>query len=210
MEKSVKYAECTNPYKSIPEKLYNRLNELGLIPNDVREANIGKSDYSKHTIQPWSIWIDYDLNPWDADIVKRVLRTKEESGMSERDARIMDYEKIKHICNERIRQLESSMTSTQDLIACPDISIKPIGVYSFDPADMLTKATIQIDNPHTGITYSLKGSEIKAYNDFCNLHKSCKGAINTIFSQESGIGTTVRVKCTSCGEEADITDVSKW
>lgn len=200
-------------YKQIEEDLYNKLNELGLIPNDVRKGNIGKSDYSKHLIQPWSIWIDYDLNPWDADIVKRVLRTKEESGMSERDARIMDYEKIKHICDERIRQLklEPNVTwaSTQDLITCPDISIKPIGVYSFKPEDMLTNATVQI-NPHTNITYSLKGSEIKAYNDFCNLHKCCKGVISITFSQESGIGTTVKVKCSVCGEEEDITDVSNW
>lgn len=199
-------------YKQIEEDLYNKLNELGLIPNDVRKGNIGKSDYSKHLIQPWSIWIDYDLNPWDADIVKRVLRTKEESGMSERDARIMDYEKIKHICDERIRQLklEPNVTLTQDLIACPDISIKPIGVYSFKPEDMLTNATIQIDNPHTDITYSLKGSEIKAYNDFRNLHKCCRGSINVTFSHESGIGTTVKVKCPVCGEEADITDVNTW
>ena len=201
-------------YKQIEEDLYNKLNELGLIPNDVRKGNIGKSDYSKHLIQPWSIWIDYDLNPWDADIVKRVLRTKEESGMSERDARIMDYEKIKHICDERIRQLklEPNVTwaSTQDLIACPDISIKPIGVYSFKPEDMLTNVTTQIDNPHTDITYSLKGSEIKAYNDFRNIHKRCKGSINVTFSHESGIGPTVKVKCPGCGEEADITDVSTW
>lgn len=199
-------------YKQIEEGLYNKLNKLGLIPNDVRKGNIGKSDYSKHLIQPWSIWIDYNLNPWDADIIKRTLRTKEESGMSEIDARIMDYEKIKHICDERIRQLklESNMASTQDLIAYPDIPINSIGVYSFKPKDMFADTTIQINNPHTSITYSLKDSEIKAYNDFCNLHKSCKGVISTIFSHESGIGTIVKVKCSKCGDEHDITDVSNW
>ena len=196
----------------INKNLYHKLNDLGLIPNDVRTGNVGKSDYSKHLIQPWSIWIDYDLNPWDADIVKRVLRTKEESGMSERDARIMDYEKIKHICDERIRQLklEPNVVSVQDLISCPDVSIEPIGVYPFKPEDMLTDTTIQINNPHTDITYSLKGSEIKAYNDFCNLHKCCKSSVNVTFSHESGIGTTVKVKCPVCGEEQDITDVSNW
>ena len=81
----------------IDKTLYDRLNYLGLIPNEVRKDNVGKSNYSKHTIQPWSIWIDYDLNAWDADIVKRVLRTKEESGMTEIEAQIMDYNKIKHI-----------------------------------------------------------------------------------------------------------------
>ena len=67
---------------------------------DVRSYNVGASDYAKHKIQPWSIWLEYNLNPWDADIVKRVLRTKETDG------RKLDYEKIIHICKERIRQIE--------------------------------------------------------------------------------------------------------
>ena len=67
---------------------------------DVRSYNVGASDYAKHKIQPWSIWLEYNLNPWDADIVKRVLRTKETDG------RRLDYEKIIHICKERIRQID--------------------------------------------------------------------------------------------------------
>ena len=74
---------------------------------DIREYNVGNSDYSKHKIQPWDIWREYNLNPWDADIVKRILRTKEEPGKSKEDSRIMDYEKIIHICRERIRQIEA-------------------------------------------------------------------------------------------------------
>lgn len=84
---------------AIPKELYDRLNYIGIIPNETRSHNVGASDYSKHVIQPWSIWRDYDLNPWDADIVKRILRTKET------DTRKMDYEKIIHICQERIRQI---------------------------------------------------------------------------------------------------------
>lgn len=91
--------------------LFDKLDRLGLIPNQVRKNNIGKSDYSKHIIQPWSIWIDYQLDPWDADIVKRVLRIKEEPGMSKVEARIMDYQKIKHICDEQIRQLSFKSTT---------------------------------------------------------------------------------------------------
>lgn len=72
----------------------------------VRSHNVGNSDYSRHSIQPWDIWIQYHLNPFDADIVKRVLRKKSEPGMSMSDSRIMDYEKIIHICQERIRQLK--------------------------------------------------------------------------------------------------------
>lgn len=86
---------------NINKELYDRLVFLGIIPNKVRAKNIGASNYSEHTIQPYSIWIDWDLNPWDADIIKRVLRTKKG------DSRKMDYEKIIHICQERIRQIES-------------------------------------------------------------------------------------------------------
>ena len=69
--------------------------------SNVRDYNIGKSDYAKHKIQPWDIWLEFGLNPWDADIVKRVLRTKEG------EDRKLDYEKIIHVCQERIRQLET-------------------------------------------------------------------------------------------------------
>lgn len=91
----------------VPNDLYYNLQKLGIIDSSVRDHNEGSSNYSKHTIQPWAIWQDYNLNPWDADIVKRVLRTKEESGMSEVEARILDYHKIIHICQERIRQLKN-------------------------------------------------------------------------------------------------------
>lgn len=66
----------------------------------VRSHNVGASDYSKHKIQPWDIWMEYHLNPWDADILKRVLRSKST------DSRKLDYEKIIHICQERIRQID--------------------------------------------------------------------------------------------------------
>lgn len=90
----------------IPKELYHKLNSIGILDNTIRGNNVGNSDYSKHIIQPWSIWKDYNLNPWDADIIKRVLRTKKESGKSKTESRIMDYEKIIHICKERIRQLK--------------------------------------------------------------------------------------------------------
>lgn len=93
--------ECNIPYE-----LYKRLEYLGIIPNEIRQKNVGKSNYAKHLLQPWSIWLDYpELTAWDKDIIKRVLRTKEEAGLSEEEARKLDYEKIKHICDERIRQL---------------------------------------------------------------------------------------------------------
>lgn len=94
-------------FKTIVE--YNKENieklvKLGVLstPNDTtRQYNVGTSNYSTHLIQSWTIWQEYNLNPWDADIIKRVLRTKEG------DSRILDYEKIIHICKERIRQLNN-------------------------------------------------------------------------------------------------------
>ena len=84
----------------IDSKLYNELKRLGIIcEDDTRSYNEGKSNYSQHIIQPWSIWIDWNLNPWDADIVKRVLRDKEG------ESRELDYDKIIHDCKERKRQL---------------------------------------------------------------------------------------------------------
>lgn len=86
--------------RKIDEETYKALMRLGILDTSVRSYNRGASDYSRHIIQPWTIWQDYQLNPWDADIVKRVLRHKEG------DSRRLDYEKIIHICEERIRQIE--------------------------------------------------------------------------------------------------------
>lgn len=91
--------------KEISDKLYNQLKRLGIIDADTRSHNVGASDYSKHLFQPWTAWIEYNLNAFDADILKRVLRTKEG------EDRITDYEKIIHICQERIRQLKCEKES---------------------------------------------------------------------------------------------------
>lgn len=94
-----------------------------------REKNIGTSNYSELKIQPWDVWEAWNLNPWDADIVKRVARTKVNCSKTIRqkikdipyinpelideiieddwiNSRIEDYEKIIQVCHERIRQLK--------------------------------------------------------------------------------------------------------
>lgn len=83
--------------------------------SNVRDYNIGKSDYAKHKIQPWDIWTEYNLNPWDADIVERVLRSKEG------EARTLDYEKIIHICKYRISEL-----SKETKVVAPVEAEKPV------------------------------------------------------------------------------------
>lgn len=77
---------------------------------NVQSYNVGKSDYAKHAIQPWDIWKEYNLNPWDADIVKRVLRSKEG------EARTLDYEKIIHICKYRIAELSKEVLKETEAV----------------------------------------------------------------------------------------------
>lgn len=90
----------------ISDELYQKLKYLGLVDADTRIKNEGTSNYSQHIIQPWSVWLDYpELTSFDKDIIKRVLRTKDEN-CSPIETRIRDYKKIKHICDERIRQLQ--------------------------------------------------------------------------------------------------------
>lgn len=55
------------------------------------------------------------LNPWDADIVKRVLRSKEG------EERTLDYEKIIHICKYRIAEL-----SKETKVVAPAEAEKPV------------------------------------------------------------------------------------
>lgn len=87
--------------KEISDELYEQLDYLGIIPNETRNHNVGKSNYSTKLIQPWTVWRAYpELTSFDHDIIKRVLRIKDG------DTRRMDYEKIIHICEECIRGID--------------------------------------------------------------------------------------------------------
>lgn len=85
--------------KQIDDEFYNRLVYLGIIHEGTRGYNVGSSNYTDYTIQPWSVWLDWNLDPWDADIIKRVCRHKGGEPKS------LDYQKIIHICQEKLRQL---------------------------------------------------------------------------------------------------------
>ena len=56
---------------------------------------------------------EYKYTSWkqvvEDDIVKRILRIKEEEGMTKEQSRKLDYEKIIHICQERIRQIDEGI-----------------------------------------------------------------------------------------------------
>lgn len=98
---------CTKCAEKIKQEYDEQF--ASLTGNDIRSYNVGNSNYSKHKIQVWDIWIEYKLNPFDADIVKRVLRKKKG------DPRRMDYEKIIHICQERIRQIDAGINIYDDI-----------------------------------------------------------------------------------------------
>lgn len=163
---------------------------------DIREYNVGNSDYSKHKIQPWDIWREYNLNPWDADIVKRVLRAKEEPGKSREESRILDYEKIIHVCQERIRQLEEEKLST-------------ISISRGEGWEISNCANISLDK---FFGHHLNEEEVKAYEKFSKEHSKLHGGTcgcSMIF-HATGIGLVKNITCEECGESKDITDYSNW
>ena len=70
---------------------------------DVKSYNIGTSNYSQMKIQPWDIFEAHpDLNYWECDIIKRILRRK--NG----DSRLMDYQKCRHIIDFLIDMKEKN------------------------------------------------------------------------------------------------------
>ena len=60
------------------------------------------------------------------------------------------------------------------------------------------------------LSYSLNKEQVEKYNQFSEDHKHCGGHIETCFSHESGIGVDTKFYCTGCGDEMDVTDISKW
>lgn len=149
---------------------------------DIRSYNVGNSNYSKHKIQPWDIWREYNLNPWDADIVKRILREKEEPGMSKEDARIMDYEKIIHICKERIRQIEEDKP-------------KIVSVSGF---------TSKIYVPKPSMTFTLSPEQLKKYQEF----QSTNTGLCSIKFTPTGVGLGVEFVCGD--NKVNVSEYKKW
>lgn len=80
--------ECEENYQ-LPEQKEKKDNSLMF--------NVGKSNYSQMKLQPWEIFEAHQhLNYWEADIIKRLLRTKKG------DSRLLDYEKIVHIAQHLV------------------------------------------------------------------------------------------------------------
>ncbi len=150
---------------------------------DIRSYNIGNSNYSKHKIQPWDIWREYNLNPWDADIVKRILRTKEEPGMSKEDARIMDYEKIIHICKERIRQIEENKSKITAVSGNLYSTTYPLESYT---------------------TFTLSPEQLKKYQEF----QSTNTGLCSVKFTPTGVGLGVEFICGD--NKLNVSEYEKW
>lgn len=128
---------------------------------NIRNYNVGGSDYSKHSIQPWDIW-EYVADPWRADIVKRILRTKKCS-LWDRcfhpntcDSRLNDYKKIRHILL-KIRDLfEKDYVFAESLKTFKSyehlynyvIHIKNAYKLNFDESEILYDALAESNNDY--------------------------------------------------------------
>lgn len=163
----------------------------------VRDYNVGNSDYAKHKIQPWDIILEYNLNYWDGDIIKRVLRTKEG------ESRRLDYEKIIHICSERIRQIDAEDDRVEDnetSVFCPSESCKPaysaaghiFRVYSVFEWDKHYFAYVGYDNirkTHMYLSLTDKYFATSKITDFPLPYVSFSGSLgNTEHSESVKIG----------------------
>lgn len=96
----------------INDNLGKELMRLGIIPDpnnpfsNVRDTHVGNSNYSYNIIQPWAIWLAYpQLDGFSQDVIKRVLRVKEEPNITMTESRLLDWQKIEHIAKEKQRQL---------------------------------------------------------------------------------------------------------
>ena len=94
------------PEEDIIEDLGKTATQFGV--EEIRNHHVGNSNYSQMPkgYQPWDLWKIFHMNPWDADILKRLLRTKAEPCMTMAESRKLDYQKIIHVCQERINQID--------------------------------------------------------------------------------------------------------
>ena len=154
------------------------MQEVDNATDSVRNHNVGNSDYAKHKIQPWDVWIEFQLNPFDADLAKRTLRTKAEGGMTKNEARKLDYEKIVHIASERIRQINTGVT-------WPVAGLKPTGARVDEIVDeykLCSKDAMILENILMKDTTD--GGRIKQYEAVIRYAKKRIEELNPLIAEE--------------------------
>lgn len=65
------------------------------------DSQVGGSHYQR-AIQPWDIWDVWDLNPWQAQVIKYVLRAGHKEGVPA----VEDYRKARHMLDYLIEREE--------------------------------------------------------------------------------------------------------
>lgn len=155
------------------------MQEVNNATDSVRNHNVGNSDYAKHKIQPWDVWIEFQLNPFDADLAKRTLRTKAEGGMTQSEARKLDYEKIVHIASERIRQIKTGVTWPVSAVACPTGARvdEIVHEYNLCPRDAMILDSILMKEP-------TDGGRIKQYEDVIRFAKERIEDLKPLIAEE--------------------------
>jgi hypothetical protein len=82
---SIERLECDDfQHWTIP--LQRRTDEIDA--SGVQNRQVGGDHYVRHAIQPWDIWREYNLDPWEASALKYLLRRK--------GKRLEDLEKCRH------------------------------------------------------------------------------------------------------------------
>jgi hypothetical protein len=66
--------------------------------SDVMMTNVGESDYSTKKIQPWDIIDEYNLDFYEGNVLKYLLRTK--------GSRREDLEKIRHYIDKMLHDIK--------------------------------------------------------------------------------------------------------
>ena len=74
---------------------------------EVYKQQVGGSHYKQHKIQPWHIWEDYNMNPWQANALKYLLRYNDKGKPLE------DLLKCKHYIDYLIANLENENVQHQ-------------------------------------------------------------------------------------------------
>ena len=163
------------------------MQEVNNATDSVRNHNVGNSDYAKHKIQPWDVWIEFQLNPFDADLAKRTLRTKAEGGMTQNEARKLDYEKIVHISSERIRQIKTGVT-------WPVAVLKPTGARVdeiIDEYKLCPKDAMILDN--ILMKETTDGGRIKQYEAVIGYAKERIEELNPLIAEEKRLAKDKKV-----------------
>ena len=120
------------------------------------------------------------MNPFDADLVKRTLRTKAEGGMTQAEARKLDYEKIVHISSERIRQIKTGVYwPSQTELPNGSRVDSIIAEYNLCPKDALILDTLLMREDDNG------EDRIKQYETVIECAQSRIAEMNSLIAHEN-------------------------